>query len=58
MPRPAGRLRSGVVDEEQAASRLAEIAELPLEERAEYLDLLIDELESALEETSSQNFRS
>ncbi len=58
MPGPAGGLRSGVVDEEQAASRLVEIAELPLEERADDLDLLINELESALEETSSQNFRS
>ena len=58
MPGPAGGLRSGVVDEEQAARRLVEIAELPLEERADDLDLLINELESALEETSSQNFRS
>lgn len=39
------------MDEAQASSRLAEIAELPLEERADRLDRLLDELESALEET-------
>ncbi len=50
---PIRGLISGVVDENQASSRLAEIGELPLEERADHLDLLIDELESTLEETSS-----
>jgi hypothetical protein len=41
------------VDEAQATTRLAEIAQLPLEERADLLDGLIDELEAALEETST-----
>jgi hypothetical protein len=43
------------VDEAQATTRLAEIALLPLEERADLLDGLIDELEAALEETSSHD---
>jgi hypothetical protein len=41
------------VDEAEASTRLAEIAQIPLEERADFLDGLIDELEAALEETSS-----
>jgi hypothetical protein len=41
------------VDESEARTQLAEIAALPLEERAEQLDGLIDRLESTLEETSS-----
>lgn len=49
---PEGGLISGVVDEALATFRLAEIAELPLEERADPLDRLLGELESALEETS------
>ena len=41
------------MDESEARSQLAEIASLPLEERADELDGLIDRLESTLEETSS-----
>lgn len=41
------------MDEAEASTRLAEIARIPLEERADFLDGLIDELEAALEETSS-----
>ncbi|HEX2149378.1 MAG TPA: hypothetical protein VHI31_04290 [Actinomycetota bacterium] len=41
------------MDEAEASTRLAEIAQLPLEERAEFLEGLIDELEAALEETSA-----
>jgi len=40
------------VDKAEASSRLAEIAELPPEERADLLDRLLDDLEAALEETS------
>jgi len=32
---------------------MAEIAQLPREERADFLDRLIDELEAALEESSN-----
>lgn len=41
------------MDEAEASTRLAEIAQLPLEERANFLDGLIDELEASLEETSN-----
>jgi tetrahydromethanopterin S-methyltransferase subunit B len=41
------------VDEAEASTRLAEIAQIPLEERVDFLDGLIDDLEAALEETSS-----
>lgn len=41
------------MDEVEARTRLAEIAELPLDERAGMLEALVGELESALEETSA-----
>jgi hypothetical protein len=41
------------VDEAEASTRLVEIAQIPLEGRADFLDGLIDDLEAALEETSS-----
>jgi hypothetical protein len=41
------------VDEAEASNRLAEIAQLPLTERADFIDGLIDELEAALDETSA-----
>lgn len=52
---PVPGLISGVVDEAEATIRLAEIAQLPLTERADILDGLIDELEAALDETSASD---
>ncbi|HEX2180108.1 MAG TPA: hypothetical protein VHL54_11425 [Actinomycetota bacterium] len=40
------------MDDQEARTQLAEIAALPLDERADRIDGLIDRLESALEETS------
>ena len=40
------------MDEVEARTQLAEIAEQPLDQRADRLDALIDRLEAALEETS------
>ncbi|CAN5897317.1 hypothetical protein BH23ACT12_BH23ACT12_08470 [soil metagenome] len=43
------------MDEAEATTRLTEIGQLPLEERADFLDELIDELEAALDETSASD---
>ncbi|HEX2052482.1 MAG TPA: hypothetical protein VHJ78_01985 [Actinomycetota bacterium] len=42
------------MDEAQASARLAEMAQLPLPERADALDVLLDDLEAALDETSTE----